>query len=213
MDMTEQLHFHSLACIGEGNGNPLQCSCLENPRDRGAWWAAAHWVAQSRTRLKRLSSSSSSRDEQEGIQRGHFLFLVLETHLLSVGIFADPEGAPLLQCSLTTHLQLLITHARHARTATVPPSFCRFPLPAAGSPWLHDPSRPHWRFLLHRKPSSAPGERGTICYAHSSGTGDKLTATSLRCDVREAACSNVEPFRVLKRGACYSRFPCSPGNI
>ena len=45
---------------GEGNGNPLQCSCLENPRDRGAWWAAAYGVAQSRTRLKRLSSSSSS---------------------------------------------------------------------------------------------------------------------------------------------------------
>ena len=58
-DTTEQLHFHfSLSCIGEGNGNPLQCSCLENPRDRGAWWAAVYGVAQSRTRLKRLSSSS-----------------------------------------------------------------------------------------------------------------------------------------------------------
>ena len=60
-DMTEWLHFHfSLSCIGEGNGNPLQCSCLENPRDGGAWWAAVYRVAQSRTRLKRLSSSSSS---------------------------------------------------------------------------------------------------------------------------------------------------------
>ena len=49
-DMTEQLHFHfSLSCIGEGNGNPLQCSCLENPRDRGAWWAAVNGVAQSDT--------------------------------------------------------------------------------------------------------------------------------------------------------------------
>ena len=56
--MTEQLHFH-FSCIGEGNGNPLQCSCLENPRDGGAWWAAVYGVAQSRTRLKRLSSSSS----------------------------------------------------------------------------------------------------------------------------------------------------------
>ena len=56
---TERLHFHfSLSCIGEGNGNPLQCSCLENPRDGGAWRAAVYWVAQSRTRLKRLSSSS-----------------------------------------------------------------------------------------------------------------------------------------------------------
>ena len=61
-DMTERLYFHfSLSCIGEGNGNPLQCSCLENPRDGGAWWAAVCGVAQSRTRLKRLSGSSSSR--------------------------------------------------------------------------------------------------------------------------------------------------------
>ena len=60
-DMTERLHFHfSFSCIGEGNGNPLQCSCLENPRDGGAWWAAVYGVARSRTRLKRLSSSSSS---------------------------------------------------------------------------------------------------------------------------------------------------------
>ena len=62
LDTTERLHFHfSLSCIGEGNGNPLQCSCLENPRDGGAWWAAVSGVAQSRTRLKRLSSSSSNR--------------------------------------------------------------------------------------------------------------------------------------------------------
>ena len=58
-DATERLHFHfSLSCIGEGNGNPLQCSCLENPRDGGAWWPAVYGVAQSRTRLKRLSSNS-----------------------------------------------------------------------------------------------------------------------------------------------------------
>ena len=61
LNTTERLHFHfSLSCIGEGNGNPLQYSCLENPRDRGACWAAVCGVAQSRTRLKRLSSSSSS---------------------------------------------------------------------------------------------------------------------------------------------------------
>jgi len=60
-DMTERLHFHfSLSCIGEGNGNPLQCSCLANPRDEGAWWPAVYGVAQGRTRLKWLSSSSSS---------------------------------------------------------------------------------------------------------------------------------------------------------
>ena len=60
-DTTERLHFHfSLSCIGEGNGNPLQCSCLENPRDGGAWWAAVYGVAQGQTRLKQLSSRSSS---------------------------------------------------------------------------------------------------------------------------------------------------------
>ena len=59
-DTTEQLHFHfSLSCIGEGNGNSLQCSCLENPRDGRAWWAAIYGIAQSQTWLKRLSSSNS----------------------------------------------------------------------------------------------------------------------------------------------------------
>ena len=58
---TERLHFHfSLSCIGEGNSNPLQCSFRDNPRDGGAWWAAVYGVTQSRTRLKWLSSSSSS---------------------------------------------------------------------------------------------------------------------------------------------------------
>ena len=56
-DWATSLHF-SLSCIGEGNGNPLQCSCLENPRDGGAGWAAVYGVAQSRTQLKWLSSSS-----------------------------------------------------------------------------------------------------------------------------------------------------------
>ena len=60
-DTTERLHFHfSLSCTGEGNGNPLQRSCLENPRDRGAWWASIYGVAQSQTGLKQLSSSSSN---------------------------------------------------------------------------------------------------------------------------------------------------------
>ena len=61
LDTTEWLHFHfSLSCIGEGNGNPLQCSCLENPRDGGTWWASVCGVAQSQTRLNWLSSNSSS---------------------------------------------------------------------------------------------------------------------------------------------------------
>jgi len=58
-DTTERLHFHfSLSCIGKGTGNPLQCSCLENPRDGGAWWASVYGVTHSWTWLKRLSSSS-----------------------------------------------------------------------------------------------------------------------------------------------------------
>ena len=63
--MTERLHFYiSLSCTGEGNGNPLQCSCLENLRDSGAWWAAVYGVTQSWTQLKRLSSGSSSRHQK-----------------------------------------------------------------------------------------------------------------------------------------------------
>ena len=69
--MTEQLHFHfSLSCIGEGNGNPLQCSCLENPRDGEAWWAAIYGVALIQTRLKWLSSSSSSSLGEPGLIGG-----------------------------------------------------------------------------------------------------------------------------------------------
>ena len=61
----EGLHFHfSLSCLGEGNGSPLQCSCLENPRDKGAWWAAVYGVAQSRTRLKQ-------QQQQQQQQVGH----------------------------------------------------------------------------------------------------------------------------------------------
>ena len=64
LDMTERLHFHfSLSCIGEGNGHPPQCSCLENPRDGGAWWASVYGVTQNRTSLKRLCSSSSDTTE------------------------------------------------------------------------------------------------------------------------------------------------------
>ena len=69
----------SLSCIGEGNGNPLQCSCLENPRDGGAWWAAIYGVTQSRTWLKRLSSSSSSSS-----QLSSHLETIIST-LLSIG--------------------------------------------------------------------------------------------------------------------------------
>ena len=70
-DMTEWLHFDfSLSCTGEGNGNPLQCSCLENPRDGGAWWAAIYGVTQSQTRLKRLSSILSLPLDSDGLSLG-----------------------------------------------------------------------------------------------------------------------------------------------
>ena len=69
--MTERLQFHfSLSCAGEGNGNPLQCSCLENPRDGGAWGAAVYGVAQCQTRLKRLSSSTSPSNRLDTFQPG-----------------------------------------------------------------------------------------------------------------------------------------------
>ena len=78
-DMTERLHFHfSLSCTGEGNGSPLQCSCLENPRDEGACWAAIYGVTQSWTRLKWLSSSKEERE------RGRIFFLIISfCHLIT----------------------------------------------------------------------------------------------------------------------------------
>jgi len=77
-NFTFTFHF-SLSCIGEGNGNPLQCSSLENPRDGGAWWAAVSGVTQSRTRLKWLSSSSSSNTMRQGFQIliYHFIYLFI----------------------------------------------------------------------------------------------------------------------------------------
>ena len=84
-DTTERLHFHfSLSCMGEGNGNPLQCSCLENPRDGGAWWAAIYGVAQSRSWLKRLSSSS-----QEAWKSVFFTWLLLTEVRYSHGLLYD----------------------------------------------------------------------------------------------------------------------------
>ena len=95
-DTTEGLHFHfSLSCIGEGNGSPLHCSCLENPRDGGAWWAAVYGVAQSRTRLTWLSSSSNctshslmTMDYLFGKKKRHF-FIYFQIGMLKL----SPSGS------------------------------------------------------------------------------------------------------------------------
>ena len=85
--LRKQLHFHfSLPCIGGGNGNPLQCSCLENLRDGEAWWAAIYGVTQSRTWLKRLSSSSSKRLE---------LIMLLLSHFSRVRLCAPHRWQPI----------------------------------------------------------------------------------------------------------------------
>ena len=129
LDTTKWLHFHfSLSCIGEGNGNPLQCSCLENPRDGGAWWATVYGVTQSRTRLKRLSSRSSSIsniwftnfyklsfslswwchcntifDNLQFIYFFLLLLMLLESYLRSHCLIQEPED--LLLCFLSRVLQ------------------------------------------------------------------------------------------------------------
>ena len=76
----------SLSCIGEGNGNPLQCSCLENPRDGGAWWAAVYGVTQSRTRLKQLSFSSSVATAEFSKFAGILSEALSQNHLLGFEI-------------------------------------------------------------------------------------------------------------------------------
>ena len=100
-DTTERLHFHfSLPCIGEGNGNPLQGSCLENPRDRGAWWAAVYGVAQSLTRLKRLSSCTAwyvgfqfpDQGSNPGpLHRKHAVLTIVSPGKLQGGILSKPK--------------------------------------------------------------------------------------------------------------------------
>ena len=104
-DTTEWLHFHfSLSCIGGGNGNPLQCSCLENPKDGGALWAAVYGVAQNWTWLKRLSSSSSSSTQSRAslvAQMVKNLLAIQETWVWSLG------GEDPLEKEMATHSSIL----------------------------------------------------------------------------------------------------------
>ena len=96
---TKRLHFHfSLSCIGEGNGHPLQCSCLENPRDRGAWWAAVYGVAQSRTGLEWLSSSSSTGRGYACVQVVKMNSVRQPEFQVTIGIKVEmPPGCPSLE--------------------------------------------------------------------------------------------------------------------
>ena len=113
LDTTEWLHFHfSLSCIGEGNGNPLHCSCLENPKDGGVWWAAVYGVAQSRTQLKRLSSSISK----------NIVFHPMTCRVKFTSLFSHIVGErfPLLLCSFISSFFPTVIHL----TPTIGQNLC-----------------------------------------------------------------------------------------
>ena len=120
-DTTERLHFDfSLWCTGEGNGNPLQCSCLENPRDRGAWWAAIYGVTSSRTQLKRLSSSSSSL-----LLSVSWLGRGLVSSLKAIVVFdllehRDWSGKPKNATELCTHSEIYLDYIDHIFNHKIP---------------------------------------------------------------------------------------------
>ena len=126
-DTTERLHFHfSLSCIGEGNGNPFQCSCLENPRDGGAWWAAVYGVTQSWTRVKRLSSSSSSAQ-------------TLLCPTLCDPMDCSPPGSSVHGTSQARMLErVAISHARESSNTSIKPTAPKPPA-LAGAPFTTEP--------------------------------------------------------------------------
>ena len=112
-DTTERPHFHfSLSCIGEGNGNPLQCSCLENPRDGEAWWAAVYGVAQSRTRLKQ----PSSRQQQ---QQYFYIWGLWLCHRVCGNNTINGECLFLFTCGLSSALSSLCREGREREKWTL----------------------------------------------------------------------------------------------
>ena len=152
MDTTERLHFHfSLSPIGEGNGNPLQCSCLENPRDGGAWWAAVFGVTQSRTQLKQLSSSSSRQHTEK--QRHYFANKGPSSQFSSVqfshSVVSDSLLLLLLLLSRFSRVRLCATPKMAAHQALLSLGFSR------QEHWRSDALRPHE--LQHpRSPCPSP---------------------------------------------------------
>ena len=136
--MAERLHFHfSLSCTGEGNGNPLQCSCLENPRDGGAWWAAVYGVTKSRTRLKWLSSSSSQSrpilcNPMDCSLPGSSIRGICQARILEWGAIAFSEFCHLEQCKIHSLLNKLSNIWNYVIWAISifsgpPNSFCTWP--------------------------------------------------------------------------------------
>ena len=147
-DTTQRLHFHfSLSCIGEGNGNPLQCSCLENPRDGGAWWAAVYGVAQSWTRLKWLSSKAASYSGAAMLSKSLIQFSVdgwvcvpclsLAWGQTMVGVMAVMVNSFKRACASTPRLPgLLYSVPLTPRQATVSPYLCWRLLDTHRQVWL-----------------------------------------------------------------------------
>ena len=135
-DTTERLHFHfSLSRIGEGNGGPLQCSCLENPRDRRPWWASVYGVAQSWTRLTQLSSSSSSSRKKDYSlwQMPQFSLVIQSCPTLCDPMNRSTPGLPV-------HHQLLEftqTHVHRVSDAIQPSHPLSSPSPPAPNPSQH----------------------------------------------------------------------------
>ena len=127
-DMTERLHFHFIFMHWRRNGNPLQCSCLENPRDGGAWWAAVYGVAQSRTRLKWLRSSSSRYTQDARIYKP------IHKGDINISIFL-----------LTRSTVFLSNFSRYIRTPMQRPCFCQIEYLdicfLSLSPWFGSPTK------------------------------------------------------------------------
>ena len=128
-DMTEWLHFHfSLSCIGEANGNPLQCSCLENPRDRGAWWAAISGVSQSWTQMKGLSSSSKSSSSRQENEWGGYRFVIGQSCWwegegnipFKKWYFKNYLTTIVCWASLATRMEDWVSQGRHKRKPEIP---------------------------------------------------------------------------------------------